>query len=125
MINNKSFNRVIAESLFNLANNNATQLGDTNQEADMFSVTFDTADSQTPESQSFIGDGNTVEFTLNGTPARSDLIDVYPKKIEDFSKSIIPLYEEYQKVKGFFSGGAVGKEFASTLLIIAAIYLVI
>jgi len=81
MINNKSFNRVIAESLFNLANNNATQLGDTNQEADMFSVTFDTADITTPEAQTFIGDGITVEFTLNGTPARSDLIDVFVENV--------------------------------------------
>ena len=43
----------------------------------MFSATFDTVDDKTPLAQHFIGDGVTNEYQLNGTPARSDLIDVY------------------------------------------------
>ena len=82
MINNKSFNRVIAESLFNLANNNQTVISQTpGLDKDIFSATFDTVDSTIPESQGFIGDGFTTEYTLNGVPARSDLIDVFVENV--------------------------------------------
>ena len=82
MINLKSFNRSIAESLFNLANNNIAQLtdaeGETSQrESNIFAESFDAADINTPLPQHFIGDGVTKEYVLNGEPARSDLIDVY------------------------------------------------
>ena len=67
MINNKSFNRVIAESLFNLANNNQTVISQTpGLDKDIFSATFDTVDSTIPEAQTFVGDGSTTEYTLNG-----------------------------------------------------------
>lgn len=86
MINQKSFNRSIAESLFNLANNNIQQLTDAEgetakREANMFAETFDTADVRTPMPQHFIGDGVTTEFPLSATPARGDLIDVYVESV--------------------------------------------
>ena len=82
MINNKSFNRVIAESLFNLANNNQTVISQTpGLDKDIFSATFDTVDSTIPEAQTFVGDGSTTEYTLNGAPARSAWIDVFVENV--------------------------------------------
>lgn len=87
MINQKSFNRSIAESLFNLAKNNIAQLTDeegsapAGRESNMFAETFDTVDSVTPIPQVFIGDGVTTEFPLSATPARGDLIDVYVESV--------------------------------------------
>jgi hypothetical protein len=83
MINNKSFNRVLAESLFNLAKKKQDEVTSTpGQETQLFELIEGTSSSTNdrtviPESQAFIAPGDTDIFTLNGNPARDDLIDVW------------------------------------------------
>lgn len=83
MINNKSFNRVLAESLFNLAKSKEQQVNATpGQETVLFDLIEGTSSSTNdrtviPEAQSIIAHGDTALFTLNGTPSRDDLIDVW------------------------------------------------
>ncbi len=83
MINNKSFNRVLAESLFNLAKKKQDEVTSTpGQETQLFELIEGTSSSTNdrtviPESQAFIAPGDTAIFTLNGNPARDDLIDVW------------------------------------------------
>lgn len=83
MIKNKSFNRVLAESLFNLAKSKKTTIEAGNgNETEIFDLIEGTSSSTNdntaiPEAQSIIAPGDTAVFTLNGTPARADLIDVW------------------------------------------------
>ena len=82
-INNKSFNRVLAESLFNLAKSKEQQVNATpGQETVLFDLIEGTSSSTNdrtviPEAQAIIAEGDTALFTLNGTPTRDDLIDVW------------------------------------------------
>lgn len=82
-INNKSFNRVLAESLFNLAKSKAEQVSQVDgDETQLFELIEGTSSSTNdnsaiPEAQAIIAPGDTALFTLNGTPARADLIDVF------------------------------------------------
>ena len=83
MINNKSFNRILAESLFNLAKSKkATIEAGNGNETEIFDLIEGTSSSTNdntaiPEAQSITAPGDTAAFTLNGTPARADLIDVW------------------------------------------------
>ena len=83
MINNKSFNRVLAESLFNLAKSKQQEVESTpGQETILFDLIEGTSSSTSgrtviPEAQSITAPGDTALFTLNGTPSRDDLIDVW------------------------------------------------
>lgn len=83
MINNKSFNRILAESLFNLAKSKQQTIEEGNgNETEIFDLIEGTSSSTNdntdiPEAQSIIAPGDTAVFTLNGTPARADLIDVW------------------------------------------------
>lgn len=83
MINNKSFNRVLAESLFNLAKQKQDEVSSTpGQETALFDYIEGTSSSTNdrtviPEAQSIIAPGDTALFTLNGSPSRDDLIDVW------------------------------------------------
>ena len=83
MINNKSFNRVLAESLFNLAKSKEQEVTATpGQETILFDLIEGTSSSTSgrtviPEAQSITAQGDTALFTLNGTPSRDDLIDVW------------------------------------------------
>lgn len=83
MINNKSFNRVLAESLFNLAKQKESAVSGTpGSETQIFDLIEGTSSSTNqgtviPEAQSITAPGDTALFTLNGTPVRDDLIDVW------------------------------------------------
>lgn len=83
MIKNKSFNRVLAESLFNLAKSKQATIeegnGNETQIFDLIEGTSSSTNDNTaiPQAQHIIAPGDTAVFTLNGTPARADLIDVW------------------------------------------------
>lgn len=83
MINNKSVNRVLAESLFNLAMSKSDQLSlNPGSESLLFDYVEGTSSSTNPLTgiplaQEIIADGTTGMYTLNATPARPDLIDVW------------------------------------------------
>ena len=105
MINNKSFNRVLAESLFNLAKQKQDEVSATpGQETQIFDLIEGTSSSTNkdtiiPESQAFIAPGNTALFTLNGTPVRDDLIDVW---VNDVLQHPEEVYETIGNTIQFF-----------------------
>lgn len=105
MINGKSFNRVLAESLFNLAKQKQQQVeGADGQEKKLFDLIEGTSSSTSgitviPEAQSIIADGTTGIYTLNGTPARADLIDVW---VNDVLQHPEEIYETIGNVIQFF-----------------------
>lgn len=105
MINNKSFNRVLAESLFNLAKQKQDEVSATpGQETQIFDLIEGTSSSTNedtiiPEAQSIIAPGNTALFTLNGTPARDDLIDVW---VNDVLQHPEEIYETIGNTIQFF-----------------------
>lgn len=106
MINNKSFNRAIAESLFNLAKGKQPQVElapSEGKEARLFEViTIDT-----PLDQSFIALGDTALYTLNGTPARADLLDVY---VNDVLQQPAETYETIDDAIQFFEIPPAGSD---------------
>lgn len=111
MINNKSFNRVLAESLFNLAKSkqNVIEAGDGN-ETEIFDLIEGTSSSTNdnsaiPEAQSIVAPGDTATFTLNGTPARADLIDVW---VNDVLQHPEETYETIGNVIQFYEIPATG-----------------
>jgi len=83
MINNKSFNRVLAESLFNLAKSKQVEVTATpGQETVLFDLIEGTSSSTSgnsviPVAQAIIASGDTAIFTMNGSPSRDELIDVW------------------------------------------------
>lgn len=105
MINNKSFNRVLAESLFNLAKQKQDQVSTTpGQETQIFDYIEGTSSSTSdrtviPEAQSIIAPGDTAVFTLNGTPSRDDLIDVW---VNDVLQHPEEIYETIDDTIQFF-----------------------
>lgn len=105
MINNKSFNRVLAESLFNLAKQKQDEVSATpGQETQIFDLIEGTSSSTNedtiiPEAQSIIAPGNTALFTLNGTPVRDDLIDVW---VNDVLQHPEEIYETIGNTIQFF-----------------------
>ena len=105
MINNKSFNRVLAESLFNLAKQKQDQVSATpGQETQIFDLIEGTSSSTNedtiiPEAQAFIAPGDTALFTLNGTPVRDDLIDVW---VNDVLQHPEEVYETIGNTIQFF-----------------------
>ena len=117
MINNKSFNRVLAESLFNLAKSkqNVIEAGDGN-ETEIFDLIEGTSSSTNdntaiPEAQSIVAPGDTAAFTLNGTPARADLIDVWvndvlqhPEETYETIGNVIQTYNSKTSVFSILSG---------------------
>ena len=105
MINNKSFNRVLAESLFNLAKQKQEEVSATpGQETALFDYIEGTSSSTNvrtviPEAQSIIAPGDTAIFTLNGTPSRDDLIDVW---VNDVLQHPEEIYEAIENTIQFF-----------------------
>lgn len=105
MINNKSFNRVLAESLFNLAKQKQDEVSATpGQETQIFDLIEGTSSSTNedtiiPEAQSIIAPGDTALFTLNGTPVRDDLIDVW---VNDVLQHPEEIYETIGNTIQFF-----------------------
>jgi len=105
MINNKSFNRVIAESLFNLTKQKQDEVSATpGQETQLFDLIEGTSSSTNertviPEAQSIIAPGDTAVFTLNGTPTRDDLIDVW---VNDVLQHPEEIYETIENTIQFF-----------------------
>ena len=105
MINNKSFNRVLAESLFNLAKQKQDQVSTTpGQETTLFDLIEGTSSSTNersviPEAQAIIAPGDTALFTLNGTPTRDDLIDVW---VNDVLQHPEEVYETIDDTIMFF-----------------------
>lgn len=105
MINNKSFNRVLAESFFNLAKAKQDEVTNTpGQETVLFDLIEGTSSSTSdnsviPEAQAFIAPGDTAIFTLNGTPSRSDLIDVW---VNDVLQHPEEIYETIDDTIQFF-----------------------
>lgn len=105
MINNKSFNRVFAESLFNLAKQKQDQVSTTpGQETTLFDLIEGTSSSTNersviPEAQAIIAPGDTALFTLNGTPTRDDLIDVW---VNDVLQHPEEVYETIDDTIMFF-----------------------
>ena len=105
MINNKSFNRVLAESLFNLAKQKQNQVSTTpGQETTLFDLIEGTSSSTNersviPEAQAIIAPGDTALFTLNGTPTRDDLIDVW---VNDVLQHPEEVYETIDDTIMFF-----------------------
>ena len=105
MINNKSFNRVLAESLFNLAKQKQDQVSTTpGQETTLFDLIEGTSSSTNersviPEAQAIIAPGDTALFTLNGTPTRDDLIDVW---VNDVLQHPEEIYETIENTIQFF-----------------------
>ena len=83
MINGKSFNRVFAESLFNLASQKKSKVEESpGSETEIFELIEGTSSSTNdnsiiPEAQHIIADGETAIFTLNAAPSRADLVDVW------------------------------------------------
>ena len=105
MINNKSFNRVLAESIFNLAKQKQEQVSETpGQETILFDFIEGTSSSTDersviPEAQAIIAPGDTALFTLNGTPTRDDLIDVW---VNDVLQHPEEVYETIENTIQFF-----------------------
>lgn len=105
MINNKSFNRVLAESLFNLAKSKEQEVTATpGQETILFELIEGTSSSTSgrtviPEAQSITAQGDTALFTLNGTPSRDDLIDVW---VNDVLQHPEEIYETIGDTIQFF-----------------------
>lgn len=105
MINNKSFNRVLAESLFNLAKQKQNEVSATpGQETQIFDLIEGTSSSTSdrtviPEAQSIIAPGDTALFTLNGIPSRDDLIDVW---VNDVLQHPEEIYETIDNTIQFF-----------------------
>lgn len=105
MINNKSFNRILAESLFNLAKSKKPTIEAGNgNETEIFDLIEGTSSSTNdntaiPEAQSIVAPGDTAVFTLNGTPARADLIDVW---VNDVLQHPEETYETIGNVIQFF-----------------------
>lgn len=105
MINNKSFNRVLAESLFNLAKSKQDQVNTTpGQETVLFDLIEGTSSSTNdrtviPEAQSITALGDTALFELNGTPSRDDLIDVW---VNDVLQHPEEIYETFDNTIQFF-----------------------
>lgn len=105
MINNKSFNRVLAESLFNLAKQKQDEVSATpGQEAALFDYIEGTSSSTNdrtviPEAQSITAVGDTALFTLNGSPSRDDLIDVW---VNDVLQHPEEIYETIDNTIQFF-----------------------
>ena len=105
MINNKSFNRVLAESLFNLAKAKQVEVTETpGQETVLFDLIEGTSSSTSdrsviPEAQSIIAVGDTALFTLNGSPTRDDLIDVW---VNDVLQHPEEIYETIDNTIQFF-----------------------
>ena len=106
MINNKSFNRILAESLFNLAKSKQETIESGNgNETEIFELIEGTSSSTSgntaiPEAQHIIAPGDTALFTLNGTPSRPDLIDVWvndvlqhPEETYDTIGNVIQFFE--------------------------------
>ena len=83
MINGKSFNRVFAESLFNLASQKKSKVEESpGSETEIFELIEGTSSSTNdnsiiPEAQHIIADGDTAIFALNAAPSRADLVDVW------------------------------------------------
>jgi hypothetical protein len=104
-INGKSINRVLAESLFNLAKQKQNQVeGTTDGEKKIFDLIEGTSSSTSdisviPEAQAIIADGTTAIYQLNGTPARADLIDVW---VNDVLQHPEEIYETIGDVIQFF-----------------------
>jgi hypothetical protein len=86
-INNKSINRILAESLFNLAKSKEVQVtAEPGKETQLFELIEGTSSSTNelsviPEALSITTLGDTALFTLNGVPTRDDLIDVWVKDV--------------------------------------------
>jgi len=105
IINNKSFNRVLAESLFNLAKSKAEQVSvNQGDETELFELIEGTSSSTSdrtaiPEAQHIVAPGDTAVFTLNGEPARDDLIDVW---VNDVLQHPEEIYETIGDVIQFF-----------------------
>ncbi len=105
MINNKSFNRVLAESLFNLAKQKQDEVSATpGQETQIFDYIEGTSSSTNdrtviPEAQAIIAPGDTAVFELNGTPTRDDLIDVW---VNDVLQHPEEVYETIGNTIHFF-----------------------
>ena len=105
MINNKSFNRVLAESLFNLAKQKQDQVSTTpGQETTLFDLIEGTSSSTNersviPEAQDIIAPDDTALFTWNGTPTRDDLIDVW---VNDVLQHPEEVYETIDDTIMFF-----------------------
>lgn len=105
MINNKSFNRVLAESLFNLAKQKQEEVSATpGQETVLFDLIEGTSSSTSgrtviPEAQAITAAGDTALFTLNGTPSRDDLIDVW---VNDVLQHPEEIYETIDNTIQFF-----------------------
>jgi len=113
MINNKSFNRVLAESLFNLAKSKQTTIeqgdGTETQIFDLIEGTSSSTNDRTviPEAQYIIAPGDTATFALNGTPVRDDLIDVW---VNDVLQLPQETYETIGNTIQFFEIPASGWE---------------
>ena len=105
MINNKSFNRVLAESLFNLAKQKQEEVSTSpGQETNLFDYIEGTSSSTNdrtviPEAQSITAVGDTALFELNGTPTRDDLIDVW---VNDVLQHPEEIYETIDNTIQFF-----------------------
>ena len=113
MINNKSFNRVLAESLFNLAKSKEEEVTATpGQETILFDLIEGTSSSTSgrtviPEAQSITAQGDTALFTLNGIPSRDDLIDVW---VNDVLQHPEEIYETIDNTIQFFEIPPIGTD---------------
>ena len=113
MINNKSFNRVIAESLFNLTKQKQDEVSENpGQETELFDLIEGTSSSTNdrsviPEAQAIIAPGDTAIFTLNGTPTRDDLIDVW---VNDVLQHPEEVYETIGNTIQFFEIPPIGTD---------------
>lgn len=83
MINGKSFNRIFAESLYNLTLQNQSTVEESpGSETEIFNLIEGTSSSTNPtsnipEAQHIVALGDTAIFTLNAAPSRADLVDVW------------------------------------------------
>jgi len=113
MINNKSFNRVLAESFFNLAKSKQEEVEETpGQETILFDLIEGTSSSTSgrtviPEAQSITASGDTAIFTLNGIPSRDDLIDVW---VNDVLQHPEEIYETIDDTIQFFEIPPIGTD---------------
>lgn len=104
-INNKSFNRILAESLFNLAKSKSEEVSaDPGKETELFELIEGTSSSTSgntaiPLAQSIIAPGDTALFTLNAVPSRADLIDVW---VNDVLQRPEEIYETIDDAIQFF-----------------------
>ena len=112
-INNKSINRILAESLFNLAKSKEVQVtAEPGQETQLFELIEGTSSSTSgrtviPEAQSITALGDTALFTRNGTPTRDDLIDVW---VNDVLQHPEEIYETIEDTIQFFEIPPVGTD---------------